>query len=103
MVEGRQLVLAQPFDDGDDGGVYEAKVQVGVPAEQLANPNVVVPHQIDDCDRAVLQVGQKRCEGLGAEPAACQPVELDDHRRGNQQLLVRSAEEFCAGPTICIP
>jgi hypothetical protein len=41
-VERRQLVLAQPFDDGDDRGVYETEVQVGVPAEQLANPNVVV-------------------------------------------------------------
>jgi hypothetical protein len=41
-VEGRQLVLAQPFDDRDDRGVYETELQVGVPAEQLANPNVVV-------------------------------------------------------------
>lgn len=102
MIRRCELPLAQPFNDGDDGGVHESKVQVCAPFEEFANSNVVRADEIDESDRAVLQVGQKCGEWLGAEPAACQPLELDDHRSRDEQLLDRSGQEFGAGPVVGI-
>ena len=94
-VESRQLLLAQPLDHCHDRSVDEAQPEVAVAGQKLADAVVVGTNEVDDGDRAVLDVSQERREGLRAEPVAGQPVELDDHGRRNDEPVFGSGQELC--------
>jgi hypothetical protein len=53
------------------------ELQVPIADQKLTNPLVVGPDQIDDRDRSSLDIDEEFGEGLGAEPLAREPVELD--------------------------
>ena len=44
LVQGGELLLAQPFYDGEDGHIDESHVRVGVPLAELPHPPVVFGH-----------------------------------------------------------
>lgn len=59
VVERRQLRLAKPFDDREDGGVDEADVGIGVAITQLTDSPVVLRQQILDVKDPVRNVVQQ--------------------------------------------
>lgn len=92
-VEGGELSLAQALDDRDHRGVDEAKPQVDVLGEQLAHADVISAHQVDDGDRTVCDIVKKRREGSLAKAVTGEPIQLDNHRSGNEQLLEGAGEK----------
>lgn len=78
-VQGGDLDDAQPFGDGDHGGVDRAEGQVGVLGHERGGSCVVSSLEIDDAQTSAAQRGQKRCLGLGALPGGQELADLYDN------------------------
>jgi hypothetical protein len=89
MVERGQLRFSEALDYGKNGCVDEAEREITVAAEQFPDAAIVLHLEVDDFKPALLAVGQKAQKCIGSKTLAGQPVQFDDHRRWNEQFLVR--------------
>lgn len=71
-IERRQLGFAETLDDGEDGGVDEPDIGVGIAIAQLADAGVVGRGEISDDVCARLDVGQQGDQCPRAEPLRIQ-------------------------------
>jgi hypothetical protein len=75
-VQGRQLGLAQPLDDSEDGRVHEADVEVGVLLHNLLHSGVVAWVQTLNLVRTGLNIPQEGRK-YAAIPLGSQPIEFN--------------------------
>ena len=95
-VEGRELRLVEPFGDGEDGGVDEADVGVGVAVAAFADTTVVGGHEVFDLERAGGDVVEEREPSAGAETALRPVLDLDEDGCGHDERLVGGFEQVAA-------
>ena len=88
-VERRQFCFSQPLNDCQDSCVNEAQRKVTVAVEQFPNASVVLRLEVDDFKQALLAVSQKAPKSIWTKTLPGKPVQLDDHRRRDEHLLVR--------------
>jgi hypothetical protein len=102
MIQRREFVLSHSLDNGDDRGIDKPESEVGVLHEELSDASVVRSNELEDGDRALLDIGEERYEGIDAQPSSRQPVQLDDHGSRDDQRLRETGEKFGAGRMIGI-
>lgn len=102
MVERRELGLAQTLHDREHSRVDKADAQVGVGGEDLSHPPVVGWGEILNLVCAPVYFIEHRCDGVAAQLARGQMVELDDDWRGNDPRSPRVAEQSRAGRVLLI-
>jgi hypothetical protein len=88
VVERCQFRLLEALHDRKHGGVNEAERQVGVAAKQLADAPVVLRVEVDDFEPALLGVSQKAQKCIWTQALARKPIQLNNHRRRDEHLLV---------------
>lgn len=70
VVDGRDLIDAQPFCCGHHGGVYSAKRQASVPRNKFSDPQPISPSYRLDSERTIGQVAEESHFRFGAQPGA---------------------------------
>ncbi len=66
-VDGRDLVDAQPFCCGDNGGVYGTKRQVSLPSNKFGDPQPISRCDRLDSERTIGQVAEESHFSFGAQ------------------------------------
>ena len=96
VIECGELPLAEALEDGHDRGIDETELEIGIAVEQLAHPDVVATHQIDDCDRTVREIREEGEQRLSSKPVSDQPVQFDDDGCRHNELLAEAKQEIGA-------
>jgi hypothetical protein len=89
MVERCQFRLSEALHDSKNGGVNEAERQIAVAVKQLPDAPVVLRLEVDDFKPALLGVGEEAEKRVWTKTLPGKPVQLNDHRRWDEYLLVR--------------
>ncbi len=97
VVQGGELGLAEPLDDGQNRCIDEPDVGVGVLSAQLPHTNVIVPQQILDHVGAVVDVFEESDEHARVETDVDPVVYLYEHWGGNDQRLSSMLDEVATG------
>jgi len=102
VIERCELLFSESLEDRHDRGVDKAEPEIGVSIQHFQCTNVISMNQVNDAHPALYEIGQERKEGLGTEPATCEPVEFDDDRSRDEQLLSRVDEHLRADIVIAV-
>ena len=95
-----QLGLPQSLDNGQNRRIHEADVCVGVPVAELADPNVISPHELLNRVGASGDVVQQREEHARVQPRMDPVIDLDKHRRRDDTRFGGVLDQAAAGAMI---
>ena len=104
-IQRRQLVLAESFGGGHDGGVDRPERQIAVGPGQFGDPDPVGCQYGFGQEVPGRQVPEEPDLGFDAEPGAEEVDDLGDHENGNDQgsgMLLEELETFGVMPVVPI-
>ncbi len=101
-VEGRELRLPVPLDDGEHGRVNESDSKVAVGRVDLLYPVVVFRSQIVDREGAPTNIVEKAQKRPRAQARPRPVVDLNQDGRRDDALFPRSREKPCARPVLFV-
>jgi hypothetical protein len=88
MVQCRKLLFIEPLDDGQNGGVHESHIGVGVAIAELTNASVILRPQLFDTKGASDDIVEERNERTGMHADVHPVVDLcEDRRRDDERLF----------------
>ena len=96
VIESGEFVLAKALDYGENGGVDEANVGIGIACADVANSQVVARFKVLHPECAPDNVFQQEEAGASAHLGADQVVNFHQHRRRHHQGLIRLLQEPAA-------
>ena len=102
MVKGGQLCFCQTLHDSQHGGINKAERQIAIPVEQFTNATIVLGLQVDYLQCARLRVSQKAQERVWMQMLAGKPINLNEYRRRDEDLLVSRLKKSCADVMISV-
>jgi hypothetical protein len=102
VIKCRELWFVQAFDDGENRGVHEPDVRIGVPIAQLGDPSIVGGGHVDHFVCAVVDVGQQGHQHAGVQRPLDQVVDFDQDRTRDQERLVRLFNQSAATLVIIV-
>lgn len=92
-IEGGELRLVQSLDDGQNRRVDESDVGIRVTFANLPNSPVITREQLLDPKRAPGDIVEEFDEDTGVQPFPDPVIHLDQHRRGDHQILARPLDQ----------
>jgi hypothetical protein len=96
VVECGQLRLIQALHHGEDGGVDEADVCIGILVTEFADAPIVLGIQALDSVGASENVIEQSDEDAGVEPRLDPVIDLHENRGGNNKRLVHGFDQATA-------
>ena len=100
VVEGRKLRLAESLDDGQDGGVDQAYVSIGVSVTHFSDAPVILGLKIFNEVRTGDEVVQERHQHPRVQASVNPVVQLHEHRRRDDERLVCLFDEHPAAKMV---
>ena len=102
LVQGSQLGLVEPLDDGEDRRIDEPNVGIGVLITDFADASIILGLEVLDAIGAGDDIVEKDEEDSGVKPGAYKPVYLRKDRRRDHERLDRVLQETKTPPMIGI-
>jgi len=88
-VQRRQLWFAKTLGDGEQTGIAQANIGVGILIAYLARPPIVLGRQIFHAVGAGVDVVEQSDQDARVQSLMDPVIDLDEHERGNHQRLSR--------------
>jgi hypothetical protein len=102
VVEGRELSLFEPLDDGQHGGIHESDVQIRVAVDELPDASKIVELKLFDSVCASQDVVEQGHEHSSVHARVDPVVHLHEHGGGNDEHLIGMLDQLPATGVIGI-